>query len=116
VSTVPANDVRARVQQLADERGVSLAGLSRLVGKNPSYLQQFVTRGSPKRLGEDERLLLAKFFGVDERELGARDPWTPVEHLRKQAKSLDGMVRVKEIALADLPRWIQQERNAGGTS
>jgi hypothetical protein len=57
---------------------VSLADLSKLVGKNPSYLQQFVMRGSPKRLGEDERLVLAKFFSVDERELGARDPWRPV--------------------------------------
>jgi hypothetical protein len=56
---------------------VSLASLSRLVGKNASYLQQFVTKGSPKRLGEDERLVLAQFFGVDERELGAREPWRP---------------------------------------
>ncbi len=72
-----SGDVRTRVQQLADARGVSLAGLSRLVGKNASYLQQFITKGSPKRLGEDERLLLAKFFSVDERELGAREPWVP---------------------------------------
>jgi len=69
--------VRARVQQLAHGRSVSLASLSRLIGKNASYLQQFVTRGSPKRLGEDERLVLAQFFGVDERELGAREPWRP---------------------------------------
>jgi hypothetical protein len=74
VGFTDAADVRARVQQLADGRRVSLANLSRLVGKNASYLQQFVTRGSPKRLGEDERLVLAQFFGVDERELGAREP------------------------------------------
>lgn len=74
---VSAHDARARVLQLAEERKVSLASLSRLVGKNASYLQQFATRGSPKRLGEDERLMLAKFFGVDERELGAREPWSP---------------------------------------
>lgn len=73
----PAPDARARVLQLAGSRQVSLASLSRLVGKNASYLQQFVTKGSPKRLGEDERLVLAQFFGVDERELGAREPWRP---------------------------------------
>ncbi len=77
-------DVRGRLQKLADERGVSLAGLSRLVGKNASYLQQFVTRGSPKRLGEDERLRLAQFFGIDERELGAREPWTPAVRRTRQ--------------------------------
>lgn len=73
----PAIDPRARVQQLASSRRVSLASLSRLVGKNSSYLQQFITKGSPKRLGEDERLKLARFFGIDERELGAREPWQP---------------------------------------
>ncbi len=25
----------------------------------------------------DERLLLARFFNIDERELGAREPWSP---------------------------------------
>lgn len=74
---VAADGARARVQQLASARGVSLAFLSRLVGKNASYLQQYVTRGSPKRLGEDERLALAQFFNVDERALGAREPWSP---------------------------------------
>lgn len=73
---VPA-DVRARLLQLADQHDVSLAALSRMVGRNAAYLQQFVTRGSPTRLGEDERLCLAKFFNIDERELGARDPWRP---------------------------------------
>ena len=74
---VEGSDVRAKVQQLANGRHVSLASLSRLVGKNASYLQQFVTRGSPKQLGENERLVLAQFFGIDERELGAREPWRP---------------------------------------
>lgn len=73
----PAIDPRTRVQQLAASRRVSLASLSRLVGKNASYLQQFITKGSPKRLGEDERLMLAQFFAIDERELGAREPWRP---------------------------------------
>jgi hypothetical protein len=77
MSTTEPAEIRAKVVYLAEQRSVSLASLSRLVGKNASYLQQFVTKGSPKRLGEDERLVLAQFFGVDERELGAREPWRP---------------------------------------
>ena len=33
---------RARLLELAQARGVSLAALSELLGRNPSYLQQFI--------------------------------------------------------------------------
>ncbi len=69
--------VRAYLQRLAEERGNSLMSLSKLIGRNPAYLQQFVARGSPAVLAEDDRLVLAKHFRIDERLLGARDPWTP---------------------------------------
>lgn len=41
-----------------------------MLGRNPAYLQQFVARGSPRILAEDDRRRLAAFFGVDEGELG----------------------------------------------
>lgn len=69
---------RENLVRLATERGESLASLSAIIGRNAAYLQQFVTRGSPKRLADDDRLHLAKFLNVDERLLGARDPWRPV--------------------------------------
>lgn len=75
--TTTSEQVRATVQRLADAQGESLAELSRMIGKNSAYLQQFVKRGSPIWLAEDDRLLLARYFQVDERCLGARDPWTP---------------------------------------
>lgn len=48
-----------------------------LVGRNPAYLRQYLRPGTPRRLPEDERRHLAKCLDIDERELGARDPWTP---------------------------------------
>lgn len=72
-----AAEPRRRLKEIAGERGRSLAELSRAIGRNPAYLQQFVERGSPKRLPEDDRRHLAIYLGIDERELGARDPWTP---------------------------------------
>lgn len=68
---------RQTVAHLAAERGESLTSLSRKIGRNAAYLQQFVGRGSPRRLPEEERRLLAIALNIDERRLGAREPWTP---------------------------------------
>lgn len=62
---------RARLRQLAVARGDSLAALSAMLGRNAAYLQQFVSRGSPRRLDAEDRRRLADYFGVDEVELGA---------------------------------------------
>lgn len=69
--------VRARLRELACQRGESLASLSCLIGRNAAYLQQYVTRGSPRKLDEDDRRLLAQRLQIDERELGAQEPWSP---------------------------------------
>ncbi|WP_086609004.1 LexA family transcriptional regulator [Erythrobacter donghaensis] len=60
---------RARLLELSQERGVSLAALSDLLGRNPSYLQQFIRKGSPRKLEEQDRATLARFLGVAEEEL-----------------------------------------------
>lgn len=62
---------RRRLVALATARGVSLAALSALIGRNTTYLQQFVRKGSPRKLEENDRRTLAQFFGVAESELGA---------------------------------------------
>ena len=64
-------DARETVAAMADAMGASLAALSRMIGRNPSYLQQFVQRGTPRRLDEEARARLAAFFGIDEGLLGA---------------------------------------------
>ena len=71
-----------RLQERAVERSESLESLSRFLRRNPAYLQQFVQRGTPRRLGEDDRLKLAMMLDIDERELGAREPWAP--HARRR--------------------------------
>lgn len=63
-------DPRSSLKTLATSRGTSLAALSAMLGRNAAYLQQFVTRGSPRALDRDDRRRLADFFGVDEIVLG----------------------------------------------
>jgi phage repressor protein C with HTH and peptisase S24 domain len=41
-----------------------------MLGRNPAYIQQFVRRGVPKRLKEEERRKLARYFSVSEAMLG----------------------------------------------
>jgi phage repressor protein C with HTH and peptisase S24 domain len=67
---VNAPDPRNRLMELVAEHGASLSGLSALIGRNASYLQQFVRKGSPRKLEEGDRQTLARFFGVPESELG----------------------------------------------
>ena len=63
-------DPRATLDRLAAERGVDFATLSRLIGRNPAYIQQYVRRGSPRRLAEADRRALAEFLDVPESRLG----------------------------------------------
>ncbi len=69
-------DARSTLAELATEAGSSLAWLSRALGRNDAYLQQFVKRGTPRRLDERDRRWLAAYFDVDESALGgiARSP------------------------------------------
>ena len=63
-------DQRETLARLARDRGVGYAALSRLIGRNAAYVQQFVKRGVPKKLEEDDRHTLARFFGVADSALG----------------------------------------------
>ncbi|MES2339549.1 MAG: S24 family peptidase [Pseudomonadota bacterium] len=61
---------RAALAALIDREGTPLATLSRVVGRNAAWMQQYLKRGTPRLLPERERALLARFFGVDEGALG----------------------------------------------
>jgi SOS-response transcriptional repressor LexA len=65
------NDPRTELDRLIRANGDDYVSLSRLLGRNAAYVQQYIKRGSPKRLPEQERGVLARYFGVDERVLGA---------------------------------------------
>jgi phage repressor protein C with HTH and peptisase S24 domain len=64
-------DPRQALDQLIQQKGSSYAAISRMIGRNASYIQQFIRRGSPRQLEEQDRTMLAQFFGVDEKVLGA---------------------------------------------
>lgn len=63
---------RGRLQQLARERGSTMSQLSRLLGRNPAYLQQYVARGSPRHLDEPDLRKIAEFLGISPRQIETR--------------------------------------------
>lgn len=63
-------DQRAALARLIEERREDYASLSRLIGRNPAYIQQFIKRGTPRKLSEEDRKILARYFGVAEAVLG----------------------------------------------
>lgn len=118
---------RRRLLELAQASGASLAGLSELIGRNASYLQQFIRKGSPRKLEEQDRRRLARFFGVDEGELGAAeeksyalspsriraDPeWIDVPRLDIGASAGPGAVTGNELpfdAMRFSQRWLREQ-------
>ena len=70
---MPLIDQRDALRRLIEERREDYAGLSRLLGRNSAYVQQFIKRGTPRRLSDDDVKLLANYFGVNPEELGVRD-------------------------------------------
>lgn len=54
--------------RLAEVR-LSMSQASLKIGRNASYLQQFISRGIPEELHENERLKLAELLGIEENAL-----------------------------------------------
>jgi phage repressor protein C with HTH and peptisase S24 domain len=102
---MPAPDPREALAALIGRGGTSYAALSRLIGRNAAYLQQFVTRGSPRRLAERDRRLLAAYFGVSEEMLGAEagdPPAVTVPRLDVAASAGGGALVDAEPRLGEL--------------
>ena len=66
---MPLDRERSNLQKLVQNSGITLLELSLKLGKNPTYLQQYLKRGSPRVLPEEVRHSLARFFNCDEGEL-----------------------------------------------
>ena len=115
---------RSLLLALSRERGASLSQLSRLIGRNGTYLQQFVRKGSPRKLQETDRRTLARFFGIDEAELGAPEDissaesggrdgeWSDVPRLALGASAGQGALASGEEAIGAFrfaTRWLRDQ-------
>lgn len=91
-----SQDARATLDRLIAERGDNYADLSRLIGRNAAYIQQFIKRGTPRKLDEDDRRVLARYFGVSEDMLGGVASLAPPP---VRNRGLPAVVSVPRLAL-----------------
>jgi phage repressor protein C with HTH and peptisase S24 domain len=112
-------DPRERLAGLARQHATSLAKLSLMLGRNGSYLQQYIGKGSPRKLEEEDRRRLAEFFGVSETELGAseekslnnRGEWVEIPRLSLEASAGPGANAAEEVpfdAFRFSRRWLRE--------
>ncbi len=64
-------DPRKALDAIIQERGEDYVSLSKMLGRNTAYIQQYIKRGSPRKLDEDDRAKLAAYLKVPESLLGA---------------------------------------------
>lgn len=100
-------DPRMALDRLVEASGESYAALSRMLRRNPAYLQQYVKRGSPRLLAERDRKLLAGYFRVDEAVLGG--PETAAIPVVAQVRRLDVAASAGPGGLADDDRLLGGE-------
>lgn len=101
-------DPRAALDRLIEERGGDYAGLSKLLGRNPAYIQQYIKRGTPRRLAEEDRRKLAEFFGVDEGLLGAPPAARPTAEALVTVRRYDVRASAGPGALAEEDRELSR--------
>jgi len=110
------SEPRLVIERLCAERGEDFAGLSRMLGRNPAYIQQFVRRGVPKRLKEAERRKLARYFAISEALLGGpaedevSDGLVPIMRVAVRASAGPGAIVAAELAkpyFAFDGRWLK---------
>lgn len=115
-----ADHPRVVLDRLARERGDDYASLSRLLRRNPAYVQQFIKRGSPRRLDERDRATLARYFGVHEALLGgeaapvgrAGGAFFGVPRLDIGASAGAGALAGEEVRVGAIgfdPAWLRRE-------
>ncbi|MCT2560069.1 S24 family peptidase [Tsuneonella sp. YG55] len=95
--------VREELDRLIQQRRLGYSSISRMIGRNSSYIQQFIKRGSPRKLDDNDRRTLASFFGVDEQVLGGppapiRDGLIEIPVLNVDASAGFGAIAESETA------------------
>jgi phage repressor protein C with HTH and peptisase S24 domain len=93
---VPLDDVRRLIAERAEAIGLTLKALSESIGRNPTYLQQYVRYNVPaKGLNDDDRAQLAPLLLVKPEQLrrGAQIPPGIAEELSPYEANPSGGIR-----------------------
>jgi hypothetical protein len=105
------DDLSARqmLDRLIMEGRDNYGALSRMLGRNSAYIQQYIKRGTPRKLDEADRRKLARYFGVQESVLGGPE----VVPARQVRSTILPVPRLALGASAGAGSLDEDERGAG---
>jgi phage repressor protein C with HTH and peptisase S24 domain len=117
---------RARLGEIVREQKHTLSSIARMIGRNPAYLHQYLSRGSPRHLDEPDLLRIAEFLGVERDAIATRtiarpaerspaasveDEYVSVPRLPLEASAGPGSVGAEEISYDTFQfskRWLRE--------
>ena len=94
---------RAALAAAIAAREESLASLSRMLGRNVAWLQQYFTRGTPRLLPEEARRRLASYLGTTEEALGGPAAPALIQRLDVAASAGPGRHADRDARTGDEP-------------
>lgn len=101
--------VRKLILDRLDELGLDMAEVSRAIGRNPAYIQQFLKRGVPAELRERDRAALAELLKVPEDALRGKSTKLPKrEYVKTNIEN--------ESLVAPRPRVPHNQQNVPGST
>jgi phage repressor protein C with HTH and peptisase S24 domain len=80
--------IRKRLSREIELRQMDMKQLSLALGKNHAYVQQFLTRGIPAKLKEQDRRKLSEMLDIPESELGGPTPASSAAQPASQFKTV----------------------------
>ena len=92
---------RARLETLLRENDLSLARVSVAIGRNKTYLQQYLRRGMPAVLAFQDTETLGRLLGCDPSELRHETPpaRAPPPRTRRHSPRRSSLVAIPEITV-----------------
>ena len=99
--TMTHDQNRARLETLLRENDLSLARISVAIGRNKTYLQQYLLRGMPAVLAFQDTETLGRLLGCDPSELRheTRPAYTPQPRTRRHPPRRGPLVSIPEITV-----------------
>ena len=98
-------NIREKLFQLVKKNNAfNLRNLSRSLGRNDAYLQQYIKRGSPNYLPEEERNELSKILNINVEEL--TPPWLNVEKIRSKKIFKIKVLDKNKLKYIELPQQL----------
>jgi len=84
-------DARQALDAVIRKSGETYASISRLLGRNPTYVQQYIKRGIPRRLDDTDLRRIARRLEIPPADIGAHadTPHPLVSHTTDVVRSSD---------------------------